>query len=238
MRHNTSNLLGSIAAICMFVFVSGCITSQPGNAKQWIAEFNLKDRHLAATGKNTYFVLEPGFQLVLEGEDAKVTITVLDETKQVAGIQTRVIEEKEEKDGALVEVSRNFFAICENTRDVFYFGEDVDIYKDGKITGHSGCWLAGQSHAKAGMIMPGKPVLGMKYYQEQAPGIAMDRAEVISLAATLKTPAGTFSKCLKTQEGSALNPSEKEFKTYAPGIGLIQDEDLYLARYGFIKAKN
>ena len=68
-----------------------------------------------------------------------------------------------------------------------------------------------------------------------SPKVAMDRAEVISLNETLKTPAGTFDKCLKTQEGSALEPTEKEFKTYAPGIGLIQDEDLLLTRYGFIK---
>jgi hypothetical protein len=30
-----------------------------------------------------------------------------------------------------------------------------------------------------------------------------------------------------------LNPEEEEFKRYAPGIGLIQDEDPLLDRYGF-----
>ena len=128
----------------------------------------------------------------------------------------------------------NFFAICTETNDVFYFGEDVDIYRDGKVVRHSGEWRAGEGNAKAGMIMPGQPSVGQKHYQEMAPGVAMDRAEIVSLEETLKTPAGVFSGCLKTQETTALNPAENEYKTYAPGIGLIQDEDLLLIEYGFI----
>jgi len=76
--------------------------------------------------------------------------------------------------------------------------------------------------------------VGMKYYQEIAPGVAMDRAEVLSLDEVLKTPAGDFPNSLKTQEGTALNLLEKEFKTYAPGIGLIQDQKLLLVDYGYI----
>ena len=86
-------------------------------------------------------------------------------------------------------------------------------------------------------MMPGKPEMGMKYYQEIAPGVAMDRAEIINLNDQLSTPAGSFSKCLTTREGTALNFREVEFKTYAPGIGLIQDQDLLLTRYGFIDKK-
>jgi hypothetical protein len=33
------------------------------------------------------------------------------------------------------------------------------------------------------------------------------------------------------EETSGLDPAEKYFKTYAPGIGLIQDEDLLLTHY-------
>ena len=73
----------------------------------------------------------------------------------------------------------------------------------------------------------------MRYFQEIAPDVAMDRAEVLSLTHSLETPAGEFSECLRTQEGSALKPNEREFKTYAPGIGLIQDQSLLLVGYGF-----
>ena len=44
---------------------------------------------------------------------------------------------------------------------------------------HKGAWLADKNDkngAKAGLMMPGKPKVGMKYYQEIAPGVAMDRA--------------------------------------------------------------
>ena len=230
-------------ALTVAVGIAGCGQTRTAGEKasppaatgsDWQQDFGIPQRTLASTGRSEYFVLEPGFQIVLEGDGEKVEITVLQETKEVAGVTTRVVEEREWKDGKLVEVSRNFFALCANTQDVFYFGEEVDMYKNDAIVGHGGTWLAGAQNAKAGLIVPGRPRVGMKYYQEIAPDVAMDRAEVVSLSETLKTPAGTFSKCLKTREGTALKPSEKEFKTYAPGIGLIQDSDLLLTKHGFV----
>lgn len=120
------------------------------------------------------------------------------------------MEEKEWKNDELYEVARNFFTINKETGDVFYFGEEVVFYKDGKVVSHKGAWLVGENDATAGLVMPGKPKLGMKYYHEISPGKAMDRAEVIDTDHTLETPAGTFSQCLKTKECSALKLYEKE----------------------------
>ncbi|UCG58824.1 MAG: hypothetical protein JSU70_04785 [Phycisphaerales bacterium] len=199
--------------------------------------FDLESRNLLPTGRNKYFILEPGYQLVLEGKEGehtvKLTITVLGETKKIAGVKTRVMEERETVDGKLVEISRNFFAICKQTKSVFYFGEEVDIYKDGKVVAHEGAWLHGKDNARAGMMMPGEPMLGAKYYQEVAPKLAMDRAKIVGLSTTLRTPAGEFRGCLKVQEENPLD-NEREFKIHAPGIGLIQDEDLLLVKYGFV----
>ena len=225
------------AVLLALLAVAGCASQCEKKAVSgdgWLQEFGVEKRTLSTTGKNRYFVLEPGFQLVLEGEDEKVVVTVLDEIKQIGGIMTRVVEEREQKNGQLAEVSRNYFAICSDTGDVFYFGEEVDDYKDGKVVSHSGAWLAFEKGAKPGLIMPGAPSVGAKYYQEIAPGKALDRAEIVSLDETLKTPAGTFTGCLKTLETSGLSPNEREYKTYAPGIGLIQDQDLLLIRYGFV----
>ena len=47
----------------------------------------------------------------------------------------------------------------------------------------------------------------------------------------MKTPAGTFKDCLRVEETSGIAPDEKGYKTYAPGVGLIQDEDLLLTGY-------
>ncbi len=198
----------------------------------WQEEFDIANCDLSATGRNQYFVLEPGFQLVLESEDTRLEITVLDQTETVDGVSTRVVEEREWEDGALYEVSRNYFAICDATKDVYYFGEDVDFYEDGKVANHDGSWRAGQDGNRAGLMMSGAPKLGMKYYQEYAPGVALDRAEIVSLDETCETPAGIFAKCMKVKEGTALNLLETEYKYYAPDIGLIQDEDLLLTKFG------
>lgn len=194
-------------------------------------EFGLEQRKLSPNGRSPYFVLEPGFQLELAGDDGHLMITVLDQTRVIDGVTTRVVEEREEEHGKLVEVSRNYFAICERTQDVFYFGEEVDVYTDGRISGHPGAWIAGENGARAGRVAMGRPQVGAKDYQEIAPGVAMDRAEVVDLHASLQTPAGRFENCLRTHESTGLDKHESEYKLYAPGIGLIQDEDLVLVRY-------
>jgi hypothetical protein len=197
--------------------------------------FNLENCDFDSRGSNTYFILEPGHQSILEGqEDDEVidlVITVLNETKVVNGTETRVVEERESEDGELVEISRNYFAVCEPANDIFYFGEDVDDYEDGEIVSHGGAWLAGANGSKAGMIMPGKVEVGLKYYQEIAQGVAEDRAEIIAINDTLDTQAGNFQNVLKTEETNPLEPDEKEFKFYAPGIGLIQEEAIKLVNY-------
>jgi hypothetical protein len=195
---------------------------------EWTSTFLEEKSDLVSRGRNPFFVLEPGDQLVLEGRKTQLTITVLEETKTVDGVETRVVEERETKDGQLAEVSRNYFAISKRTGSVYYFGEDVDEYKDGKVTGHGGSWLAGDGGARFGLIMPGLPLLGAKYRQEIAPGKAMDQAEIVSLDQSIETGAGSFKNCLEIEESSALEPGETESKLYAPGLGLVREKSLKL----------
>jgi hypothetical protein len=202
------------------------------NDDSWTGEFLIEKDELTSIGRNPYFISEPGYVLVLEAGYEQVTITVLNETKLVAGVETRVIEERETKGGKLVEVSRNFYAISKRTNGVFYFGEEVDIYKNDKVVSHEGAWLAGVKDAKFGLMMPGQALLKARHYQEIAPGAAMDRAEIVSISETVKTPAGEFKNCLKVEETTPLEPGEKAYKVYAPGIGLVQDGSLRLVKYG------
>ena len=199
-------------------------------------EFNVAKESFASTGRNDYFILEPGYQLVLEGKDhgkpAKLVITVTNDTKKVDGVDTRVVEEFESVDGKPVEVSRNYFAIDKETRDVYYFGEEVDEYKNGKIVAHGGAWESGKNGARYGLMMPGEIRIGRKHYQEIAPKVAMDRAEIISDSETVSTPAGEFKNCLKTRETTPLEPEESEHKFYAKGVGLIVDAGLKLVKHG------
>ena len=198
-------------------------------------EFFIDRCTFATTGRNPYFVLDPGFQLVLEGEEdgeeVTVTITVLAETLVVDGVETRVIEERETLDGEIVEISRNYFAFCTETGSAFYFGEDVDIYEDGVVVSHDGAWRAGENGARAGIIMPGTVLLGARYHQEIAAGVALDRAETVALGLDVETEAGAFEDCLRVDETSPLEPGHVSVKTYALGVGLIIDGAVELVEW-------
>jgi hypothetical protein len=182
-------------------------------------------------------ILEPGYRLVLEGDDdgeaVRLEILVLEETETVGDVVTRVVEERETKDGELFEVSRNYFAFCVENASFFYFGEEVDFYENGEVVSHEGSWRADEGDAKYGLQMPGLPLYGSRYYQEVAPDVAEDRAEILSLKEVEETPAGRFTRCLKVRETTPLEPDAREFKLYAPGVGLIKDADLELVEFGF-----
>lgn len=206
--------------------------------KAWEPTLVPREEVMASTGRNRFFVLAPGYQLVYQGKEGGKTvdlvITVLNETKQVDGVETRIVEERESANGKLVEVSRNYFAVGAQSQNIYYFGEDVDMYKNGKVTSHEGAWLAGVNGAKHGIAMPAENKIADKYYQEQAPKVAQDRAETVSITETVSTPAGTFENCLKVKETTPLEPGT-EYKYYAPEIGLVRDGGLKLVRHEFVK---
>lgn len=206
----------------------------------WQDTFPISSYTMSPNGDNPYWSLEPGRFVVLGSLEPDVTefvvITVLHETEMVDGVATRVIEEREYENGQLAEISRNFFAQAEETGDVFYFGEDVDYYKDGQVVGHDGEWRAGVDGARAGLYMPRQPVVGMRYYMEVAPNAAMDRAEIFETDATIETRMGTLDSCLVVTESSPLEPDDDSYKRYAPGVGMIFDDGLELMKYGVRRA--
>src|SRR5262245_27085785 len=153
--------------ICSLVYrIDPAVNQQKQGDGFWATRFAVEKGELSATGHNPYFILEPGYQSTFEGGKERLVITVLDATKTVDGVETRVVEERETNGGKLVEVSRNYFAISRRTNSVFYFGEDVDIYKNDKVTSHSGAWLAGVNGARFGLMMPGEVTLKARHYQE------------------------------------------------------------------------
>ena len=214
------------------VLLALAFTAIAAAPQEWRRTFDVRKDALVATGASRFFILDPGYQLVLEEGDERLVVSVLDETKVVDGVTTRVVEERETKAGKLIEVSRNFFAREPTSGDVYYFGEDVDMFKGGKVTSHEGAWASGTKGATFGLMMPGSPTAGARYYQEVAPKVAMDRAEIVSIAETAKVPAGTFKDCVRVKETTPLEPGVTEYKVHAPGIGLVQDGDLKLVRYG------
>jgi len=240
MKHRTHTrlryLLLWVAAACVIAGTASPASAATGGIpgkKAFTTDFNIQACDFETTGRNPYFVLDPGHMLLLrgieDGEELEVRITVTDDEQTInlpgiGDIETRVVEEREWEDGDLKEVSRNFYAICEQTNSVFYFGEDVDIYEDGQIVDHHGAWRAGQNGALPGVFMPGTFLLGSKYYQEIAPGVALDRAENVEMGLTVDVPAGQFTGVVRIKETNPLEPNSKEFKLYAPGVGVIVDD--------------
>jgi len=220
--------------LLVLALLATAIAARTEEKHGWRASFPVDRASLKDTGKGTYFILEPGYRLRLAHGKDTLTVTVLDETRVVDGVKTRVVEEREVKGGQVAEVSRNYFAIDPSSNDLYYFGEDVDIYKKEKVVAHSGAWLAGVNGARFGLLVPGKPRVGDRFYQEIAPKVAMDRSEVVSIDEEVKVPSGTYKNCLRTRESSDLETGS-EAKWYAPGVGLIRDAEFVLV--GIDRAK-
>ena len=240
-----SNVIYMIAAALVsttILFVSTTSTTVNAQNESWTSSFNLEDCNFSTTGTNPYFILQPGYQLVFagveDGDPLNVTVTVSNETKVVGdGIATRVVEERtvNSETNDLKEITKDYFAICDKSNSVFYFGEDVNNYVDGKLVNHEGSWLHGSDNARAGLIMPGTILLGSRYYQEIAPDVALDKAETVSMNETVNVPAGSFRDVIKMIETSDLEPGIQEDNLHAYGIGQVMDNKLELVSYGYLK---
>lgn len=108
---------------------------------EWRDHFDINKADLLPTGTNAYIPMQPGRVLKLKHGNDTLTVTVLSETQAIDGLVAGVLEERETKNGTLVEVSRNFMATHKDTGDVYYFGEDVDNYKGGKVVNHESSTL-------------------------------------------------------------------------------------------------
>ena len=176
-----------------------------------------------STITNRFFPLPIGQKATYEGDGTHLEITVLDEVEVVGGVTTRVVKEHELEGGQLVEESWNYFA---QTADgtVCYFGERVDMYKNGTVVGHEGQWRADERGFQPGIQMPGEPMAGTFHAQENAPDVAQDYANIVAVGVSVTVPKGTFTDTVVTEEWSPLEPGTKEGKSYAAGVGLLDDD--------------
>jgi hypothetical protein len=154
--------------------------------------------------------------------EVRVVSRLLDKTDTIAGVTVAVVEVTEHKDGQLHELTEDYFA---QHRDgtVWYFGERVTDYKDGKAVGHGGQWLAGENNYRPGVFMPAYPTVGQEFAPEQVPGVADERSKVLELGVEVTVPAGKFTGCMKTEDLDLLD-KKTEFKFYCPRAGLVREE--------------
>ena len=199
-----------------------------------------KGAHFVPSSQHPYFPLVPGSTTRIEGiEDFLETIVeteVLDEVKQIELVQdgdpllinARVVEEREFVNGDLFERGRNYYAQCLETGDVYILGEDVEIFlENGDVVVQGDTWLAGKDGAEAGIIMPGNLTIGATHLQENVPDISLNESKMLAASVTATVPLGTFNHCIQIVETSLFFADEEPgVKTYAPGIGLIDDEGI------------
>jgi hypothetical protein len=185
---------------------------------------------------NPLFPLSPGTTLTYRGAGEEIVVEVLRGTREVAGVQCRIVRDRVYVDGRVVEDTFDWYA-QDDDGNVWYMGEEVtDFNYDAAgnllYVEHPGAWetlkdVAGIGVlALPGYIMPARPATGDRYHQEYYQGDAEDYAEIDSIDVEVVLADGSTYSAVKTHDLSTLDTSIDSFKYYAPGVGVILEESL------------
>ena len=173
---------------------------------------------------NPFLPYKPGNRWVYEGETEDGTETiiveVLDETKEIDGVECQVVVDEAYLDGELIEQTFDWYA-QDIAGNVLYCGELSYEIEDDVIVSLSGSWEADVDDAKVGVVMQAAPFVGQVYRQEWAPKEAEDMAEVVALDASASVPFGDFENCVETREFTPITPGAEEHKFHCEGVGLV-----------------
>ena len=225
-----SNHRGKLqVGICLFIAaggltLAGCTSPSPDASRLSGSPKFSHPREIT----HPYLPLAALKQDVLESKDERVERTARPEIRRTFQIGNQEVEalavEDREYDsaGRLTEATLDYFA-QDDAGTVYYLGEDVDTYKNGKISGHSGAWLLGRDTKIPGVLLPAHPKVGDRFQSENVPGITREDDEVVSTSESVTVPAGTFHDCLKVKEHAS--DGATEYKLYAPGVGVVAEMD-------------
>lgn len=232
-------MMSKVAAVCLLALTMGLIFA-PDSAHSLpiLPEFNAATFVPGAPVDHPYFPLLDSRtrvfvgQKVEEGElvTERFELTNLGAGPTILGVQTMIQRDRSFEDDLLVEDTFDYFA-QDAAGNVWYFGEDVTnfVYDDeGNLieTNEESAWRAGVNGALPGYIMPASLAIGFNYYQEFAPADdALDQAETFALLDLISIDIGDFADVLQVLETTELELDAREFKYYAPGIGLILAEE-------------
>jgi hypothetical protein len=181
--------------------------------------------------ENPYFPLRPGtvsrYRVHEDGERFREVVTVTGRTRTILGVATTVVRDVLRRaDGRLAERTRDWYA-ADDDGNVWYFGEDTATYDEhGHLESREGSWQAGVDGAVQGLIMPADPQPTDAYRQEYRRGHAEDQAWIVQRHATVRVPYGRLHDVVRTFEWSRLEPRVMSAKYYAPGIGIVREQDI------------
>jgi len=187
---------------------------------------NLDPAEFTTEIDNPYFPMKPGNKWTYEETDTTgvqedVVVEVTDETKMIAnGVEARVVRDTVSENGIPVEITDDWYA-QDSAGNIWYLGEYVSNYKNGKVVDHEGSFEAGVDGAEAGVALPANPQAGMEYRQEYYAGEAEDEGAVVTVGEeSVEVPFGFFDKdVLMTRDLVPTEPKVQELKFYAPGVG-------------------
>jgi hypothetical protein len=229
MNSKTRMFLG----IVVLVVIAGGALLLINNMQNQASAYNPQIKPADFTTKitNKYFALPVGKKMTYEsttqgGTTERVEIEILNEPKVIEGVETVIYQDREYKNGQLVEETRDYLAQHKNG-DVWYFGEDVNNFLNGILLNHSGSFIHGKDGARAGIWMKAEQRLGDSYRQEYYVGKAEDMRDTVATGLTVSTKLGTYSDCVKVYDWTPLEKKSREHKYYCPKVGsLVLTEDL------------
>jgi hypothetical protein len=223
MHHRAFQFLALLVAVALQV-AGGRVAAQAGSAAAPAADLSATVDHPfvpLATVRTKLFAGEERDDETGEQIAIRVEETVLLSPAQVAGIDVTVVRVHDYHNGEFVKSTDDYFAQGTDGT-VHYVGERVAEYKQGKIVGHEGAWLAGDQGAQPGVFMPADPNIGETFVPEHVPDVAMEQSTVIAVDQSLTTPAGSFEGCLMIEDVGLLEDSTEQ-KTYCPEVGLVYE---------------
>jgi hypothetical protein len=150
----------------------------------------------------------------------RTEVTLLPGTKPIqwrgSTVNTAISQYVAYLDGRIHEVALDWYAQADDG-SVWYFGEDVFNYEDGKVADTEGTWIASDETTPAAMIMPAKPAVGNVYRPENAPEVVFEEVRVEKVDQTIPGPSGPISGAIEVMELHM--DGTREGKVFAPGYG-------------------
>jgi hypothetical protein len=217
----THACLNAAAALALLLISSSAFAEQP-----YAPNINPEDFSTDIT--NPLFNMPVGKKMIYEAKSdeglERIEIAIPGDTKVLMGVKTLLYHDIVTLNGVVIEDTRDYIAQHKDGT-VWYFGEEVDNYENGKLKDHHGSWLAGVDNAQPGIWMNAKQVVGESYRQEYYKGEAEDWAKVVATDATVRIGANTFKNCTKTLEWTPLEPDNKAYKYNCPETGAITLEE-------------
>lgn len=181
---------------------------------------------------NRFFPLKPGTRLSYAGSDRRgsrrtvhrVEIIVTDLVREIDGVMTTVVWERDFVRDALEEAELVYFA-QDTAGNVWHLGQYSEVYEDDELLGSTGFLQGHLTGARAGIIMQADPRPGTPSYSQglgPPPINWTDRGRVVATGRTTTVPAGTYDDVLVIEEYSEAELTAFQLKYYAPDVGNVR----------------